>query len=178
MVTTDKSEVGRYIILGSIDGLLAVLGIIVGLSTTTLDTGIIIKAALGGGIALCLTNGIGSYLAETAVEYSRISSVERAMLENLKDTHIEKMARRKIIRDSFIHGGASFLGSLVPIIPFLVFQGFTATVVSVVLALSALVVLGFYSGRVSGQSYIKSVVRMVGLGALIVIVCSLLGIGH
>lgn len=175
---TDESEAGRYIILGSIDGLLAVLGIIVGLATTTQDTSIIMKAALGGGIALCLTNGIGSYLAETAVEYSRITSVERAMLENLKDTHIEKMARRKIIRDSIIHGGASFLGSLVPIIPFLILQGFTATVVSVVLALSALVVLGFYSGRVSGQSYIKSVVRMVGLGALIVIVCSLLGIGH
>lgn len=171
-------EVGRYIILGSIDGLLAILGIIVGLSTTTQDTSIIIKAALGGGIALCLTNGIGSYLAETAVEYSRISSVEKAMLEDLRDTRIEKMARKKIVRDSFIHGGASFCGSVVPIVPFLLLEGFTATVTSVVLSLTALVLLGLYSGKVSRQSYIKSVVRMVGLGALIVIVCSLLGIGH
>ncbi len=175
---SNENEIGRYVILGSIDGLLAVLGIIVGLATATQDTGLIIKAALGGGIALCLTNGIGSYLAETAVEYSRISNVERAMLENLRDTHIEKMAKRKIIRDSLIHGGASFIGSLVPIIPFLFLTGFAAIVLSVVLALCALVLLGLYSGKVSEQGYIKSIVRMVGLGALIVIVCSLLGIGH
>jgi len=175
---SNENEIGRYVILGSIDGLLAVLGIIVGLATATQDTGLIIKAALGGGIALCLTNGIGSYLAETAVEYSRISNVERAMLENLRDTHIEKMAKRKIIRDSLIHGGASFIGSLVPIVPFLFLTGFAAIVLSVVLALCALVLLGLYSGKVSEQGYIKSIVRMVGLGALIVIVCSLLGIGH
>jgi predicted membrane protein (TIGR00267 family) len=175
---SDENEIGRYIILGSIDGLLAVLGIIVGLATATQDTGLIVKAALGGGIALCLTNGIGSYLAETAVEYSRISNVERAMLENLRDTHIEKMAKRKIIRDSLIHGGASFVGSLVPIVPFLLLSGLAAIVASVILALIALVLLGIYSGKVSEQGYIKSIVRMVGLGALIVIVCSLLGIGH
>jgi VIT1/CCC1 family predicted Fe2+/Mn2+ transporter len=39
-----------------------------------------------------------------------------------------------------------------------------------------LVGLGLYSGHVSKQSYIKSVVRMIGLGALIVIICSLLGL--
>ncbi|WP_424357073.1 VIT1/CCC1 transporter family protein [Methanocella sp. MCL-LM] len=172
------NDVGRYLILGSIDGLLAILGIIVGLATTTQDAGIILKAALGGGIALCLTNGIGSYLAETAVEYSRISSVEKAMLEDLRNTRIEKMARRKIVRDSIIHGGASLCGSIVPILPFLVLRGFAATASSVGLSLAALVVLGLYSGKVSSQSYLKSVVRMVGLGALIVVVCSLLGIGH
>ena len=175
---TDGGDEGRYLILGTIDGLLAVLGIIVGLATTTTDPGIIIKAALGGGIALCLTNGIGSYLAETAVEYGRISSVERAMLENLRDTHIEKQAKRKIVRDSIIHGGASFVGSIMPIVPFFVTSGWTAVITSVILCLVTLVGLGLYSGYVSSQSYIKSIVRMIGLGALIVIVCSLLGLGH
>ncbi|OPY29257.1 MAG: VIT family protein [Methanocella sp. PtaU1.Bin125] len=175
---SDGGDRGRYLILGTIDGLLAVLGIIVGLATVTTDPGIIIKAALGGGIALCLTNGIGSYLAETAVEYGRITSIERAMLEDLRDTHIEKQARRKIIRDSLVHGGMSLAGSVVPVIPFFVTNGWTAIIASVVLCLFTLIGLGLYSGRVSSQSYLMSVVRMVGLGTLIVIVCSLLGLGH
>jgi predicted membrane protein (TIGR00267 family) len=175
---TDGNDLGRYLILGTIDGLLAVLGIIVGLATVTTDSSLIIKAALGGGLALCMTNGIGSYLAETAVEYGRISSVEKAMLGDLRDTRIEKLARRKIRRDSIIHGGTSLAGSLIPIAPFFFLGGWTAVVASVALCLATLVALGLYSGSVSGQSYIMSVVRMVGLGALIVIVCSLLGLGH
>jgi predicted membrane protein (TIGR00267 family) len=173
-----NGDEGRYLILGTIDGLLAVLGIIIGLAAATTNNDIIIKAALGGGIALCLTNGIGSYLAESAVEYGRISSVEKAMLETLRDTHIEKTARRKIVRDSIIHGGASFIGSIIPIIPFLFIRDGIAVYASIVLCGIVLVGLGLYSGYISSQSYIKSIVRMLGLGATIVIVCSLLGIGH
>jgi len=173
---TDGGDEGRYLILGTIDGLLAVLGIIIGLAAATNDTEIIVKAALGGGIALCLTNGIGSYLAESAVEYGRISSVERAMLENLRDTHIEKQAKRKILRDSFVHGGASFIGSIIPILPFLIIHDGISVYASIVLCGIVLVGLGLYSGYVSSQGYIKSVIRMIGLGATIVIVCSLLGL--
>ncbi len=173
---TDGNDAGRYLILGTIDGLLAVLGIIMGLAVTTPHTEIIVKAALGGGIALCLTNGVGSYLAETAVEYGRISSVERAMLENLRDTHIEKTAKRKIIRDSLVHGSASLIGSLIPILPFFVLHNGIAVIASVALTAIALVSLGIYSGKVSRHSLIWSVVRMVGLGAMIVIICSLLGL--
>jgi Uncharacterized membrane protein len=173
---TDGGDEGRYLILGTIDGLLAVLGIIIGLAAATTNTEFIVRAALGGGIALCLTNGIGSYLAETAVEYGRISSVEHAMLEDLRDTHIEKQAKRKIVRDSIIHGGASLIGSIVPVLPFLVIHDGTGIYLSILLCAIVLIALGLYSGHVSGQSYLKSVVRMIGLGATIVIVCSILGL--
>jgi predicted membrane protein (TIGR00267 family) len=173
---TDGDDEGRYLILGTIDGLLAVLGIIIGLAAATTNSEFIIKAALGGGIALCLTNGIGSYLAETTVEYGRISSVEHAMLEDLRNTHIEKQAKRKIFRDSIVHGGASLFGSIIPILPFLFIHDGIAVYASIALCGIVLVGLGIYSGYVSSQSYIKSVVRMIALGATIVIVCSLLGL--
>ncbi len=173
---TDRGDEGRYLILGTIDGLLAVLGIIMGLAATTANPEIIVKAALGGGVALCLTNGIGSYLAETAVEYRRISSVEHAMLEDLRDTRIEQQAKQKIVRDSLMHGSASLIGSIVPVLPFLALRDGIATLVSIGLSAVVLVALGYYSGRVSGQSYVKSILRMIGLGATIVIVCSLLGL--
>jgi predicted membrane protein (TIGR00267 family) len=170
----DKSERGRYIILGTIDGILAILGIIVGLSSATLDPGVIVKAALGGGIALCLTNGIGSYLAETAVEYGKLSEVEAALLQDLKDTRIEKITRHKIVIDSVLHGGSSFIGSLIPILPFVIIADGIAVYLSIGLALIALILLGLFSGKISGQSYLKSVIRMVTLGAIVVIACSVL----
>jgi predicted membrane protein (TIGR00267 family) len=176
MAMFEESERGRYIILGTIDGILAVLGIIIGLSSTTLHPGIIVKAALGGGIALCLTNGIGSYLAETAVEYGKLSEVEQALLQDLKDTRIEKLTRRNIIIDSILHGSSSFVGSLIPILPFVFIPDGIAIYASVGMALAALVVLGLFSGKISGQSYLKSIIRMVCLGAIVVIACSVLGL--
>lgn len=174
MAILEESERGRYIILGTIDGILAILGIIIGLSSATLDPGVIVKAALGGGIALCLTNGIGSYLAETAVEYGKLSVVEAALLQDLKDTKIEKLARHNIIVDSVLHGGSSFVGSLIPILPFIFIPDGMAIYVSIGMALAALVVLGLFSGSISGQSYLKSIIRMVLLGAIVVIACSVL----
>jgi predicted membrane protein (TIGR00267 family) len=174
MAILEESERGRYIILGTIDGILAILGIIIGLSSATLDSGVIIKAALGGGIALCLTNGIGSYLAESAVEYGKLSEVEAALLQDLKDTKIERLARRNILIDSVLHGGSSFVGSLIPILPFIFIPDGIAVYISVGLALAALILLGLFSGKISGQSYLKSVIRMVFLGAVVVIACSVL----
>jgi len=174
MAILEESERGRYIILGTIDGILAILGIIIGLSSATLDPGVIVKAALGGGIALCLTNGIGSYLAETAVEYGKLSEVEAALLQDLKDTKIEKLTKHNIIVDSLLHGASSFIGSLIPILPFIFITNGIAVYVSVGLALAALIVLGLFSGNISGQSYLKSIIRMVFLGAIVVIACSVL----
>jgi predicted membrane protein (TIGR00267 family) len=62
----------------------------------------------------------------------------------------------------------------VPILPFVFIGGSLALYVSIGLALAALVMLGLFSGRISGQSYLKSVLRMVFLGAVVVIACSVL----
>ncbi len=143
---------GRYIILGSVDGLLATLGILVGVSITSAQSSTVISAAFGGAIALALTNGFGSYLAESTVEYGRLAETEKSLLRDLSNTYVESQTRRKIIKDSITHGGASFLGSLVPLAPYILSTG--SVVVSVALSLGSLVALGIYSGFVSKRSYI------------------------
>jgi len=66
------SEKGRYVILGSVDGLLAVLGVVIGASASASDQ-FVVQAALGGAVALALTNGVGSYLAESVVEQGKLA---------------------------------------------------------------------------------------------------------
>lgn len=108
------------------------------------------------------------------MEYGRISEVEQALLQDVRHTRIEKLARRNIFIDAFLSGGSSFIGSLIPIAPFVFLSDGIAVYLSIGLALLALVLLGVFSGRISSQSYIKSIVRMVGLGIVVVVVCSVL----
>jgi len=169
-------EEGRYIILGSIDGLLATLGIIVGVSVVSATNSIIVSAAFGGAIALALTNGLGSYLAESTIEYGKLAITERSLLRKLNNTYVESQSRRKIVKDAVSSGGASFLGSLIPLAPWILSVGSVAA--SVALSLLSLVALGVYSAYISRQSYAISVIKMVGLGMLIVIAVQLLRIGH
>ncbi|MCD4703494.1 MAG: VIT1/CCC1 transporter family protein [Methanosarcinaceae archaeon] len=168
-------EHGRYIILGSIDGILAVLGVVIGASHVSNDPNIIINAALGGAIALGLTNGVGSYLAESAVEYGNLAELEKPILRSLESTDIETQTKKKIWIDSITHGGASFLGSLVPILPFVFFED-NALTISTISSILVLAVLGVYSGKIAKQSVLKHALRIVGLGILIVAAVTLLGL--
>jgi predicted membrane protein (TIGR00267 family) len=172
-----KAEQGRYIILGSIDGILAVLGGVIGASTAGTPNEGVVQVGIGVAVALAVTNGIGSYLAESTVEYAKLAEKERPLLRRLTGTKIERVTKRKIYLDSITHGGASFVGSLVPIVPFMTIES-NALAVSISASLSALVVLGIYSGRLSKQNIAVSVVKMVILGVLVVVLVSLLGGGH
>ncbi|PHP45305.1 hypothetical protein B6V01_004725 [Methanosarcinales archaeon ex4572_44] len=171
------SERGRYVILGSVDGLLAVLGVVIGASSASVGDHFVVQAALGGAVALALTNGVGSYLAESAVEQGKLAMLSKPLLRSLKGTYLEVAARHKIWTDSITHGGASFVGSLVPISPFVLLQTHRLEA-SIVLSILTLGVLGVYSGRLARQSMLVHIVRMVGLGIAIVIVVTLLGVGN
>jgi len=170
-----KHEQGRYIILGSIDGILAILGVVIGTSHVVEDPSIVINAAFGGAVALALTNGVGSYLAESAVEYGKLAELEKPLLRSLESTKIEDETKKKIWNDSIAHGGASFLGSLVPMLPFVLIDSYMLEV-SIVLSIMTLAILGMYSGRIAKQSLLLHSARMVGLGILIVAAVTLLGL--
>jgi len=170
-------EHGRYVILGSIDGLLAVLGVVIATAGISSDPAIVVRAGIGGGVALALTNGIGSYLAEGAVEYGKLCALERPMLTSLRNTRLEHETRHKIMIDSVVHGTSSLVGAIIPIAPFVLFHE-CAIYVSIATSVLALSVLGIFSGYISKQSIVLSVVKMVGLGMLIVVLLGSLGLVH
>lgn len=170
-------EYGRYVILGSIDGLLAVLGVVIATYAVSADTTVIVSAGIGGGVALALTNGIGSYLAEGAVEYGKLCALEKPMLRSLKNTKLERQTKHKIRIDSLVHGTSSLVGSFIPLSPFLLHLHM-AIYVSVVVSIGALAALGVFSGYISKQGMVLSVVKMVGMGLLIVLMLSIFGLGH
>ncbi len=80
------------------------------------------------------------------------------------------------MKDALFSGGASFVGSLIPISPYLF--GFGSAIVSIALSLVSLIALGLYAGFISKQSYVISVIKMVGLGTLIIVAVQILRISH
>jgi len=74
---------------------------------------------------------------------------------------------------SLVMGGASFIGSLIPILPF-IFLETRRLEVSIGLSITALALLGIYSGKLLKQNILLHLIRMAGLGGVIILVIYIL----
>ncbi|ADL58544.1 MULTISPECIES: TIGR00267 family protein [Methanothermobacter] len=181
-------NMSRYVALGTLDGILAVMGVtltasgVAGAGGLSVDNHLIALTGLSGGVALAMSNAFGSFIGERAEETRTMRELERKMMMDegkLDDTIIHQQARRRVYMSMFTHGFSSFLGSFVPVLPFLVLsERMTATIVTVVLCLAALLVLGVYLGRVSRENIYRTSLEVVVIGILIGLVSIFLGGSH
>jgi predicted membrane protein (TIGR00267 family) len=172
----------RYTVLGTIDGVIACLAIVLGVSTAGVDTQIIITAGLSAGVGLGVSNGLGGYMAESTVEKKKLRKIERAMVTEtgkLEGTLLSEKIRKKLIFDTLTHGGCSFGGAMVPIIPFLFnFDLIWSLMGSILVSLVVLFMLGIYMGVVTKEHLMISGLKMVIVGLFVAILVRLLGFGH
>ena len=82
----DYFHMSRYIALGSLDGILAVMGVTLAASgvVTSVDyiypTLVIGITGLSGGVALSLSNAFGAFIGERAEEFRNIRELEHKMM--------------------------------------------------------------------------------------------------
>ena len=181
-------QMSRYVALGTLDGILAVMGVILTASGVIAMGGgevqnyLIGLTGLSGGIALAMSNAFGSFIGERAEETRTLRELERKMVMDegkLDDTIIHKQAKRRIYMSMFTHGFSSFIGSFVPVLPFLLIADrMTATVTTIILCFTALIILGVYLGRVSRESLFKTSVEIVIIGIVISAVSFIIGGSH
>ncbi|BAM69737.1 conserved hypothetical protein [Methanothermobacter sp. CaT2] len=181
-------NMSRYVALGTLDGILAVMGVtltasgVAGAGGLSMDNYLIALTGLSGGVALAMSNAFGSFIGERAEETRTMRELERKMMMDegkLDDTIIHQQARRRVYMSMFTHGFSSFLGSFVPVLPFLLIDDrLTATIVTLLLCLIALLILGVYLGRVSRENILRTSLEVVVIGVLIGVVSLLLGGSH
>ncbi|MDO5836633.1 MAG: TIGR00267 family protein [Methanobacterium sp.] len=181
-------KMSRYVALGTMDGILAVMGVtltasgVAGVSGLDISNYAVGLTGLSGGIALALSNAFGSFIGERAEEVRSIRELEQKMMleeGKLDDTHIHQLAKKRIYMSMFTHGFSSFTGSFVPVVPFLLISDrITATIYTVILCFVALIILGVYLGKVSRESLLKTSVEIMLIGVLISVVSYLIGGGH
>lgn len=137
---------------------------------------------LSGGIALAMSNAFGSYIGEKAEEFRNIRELEQRMMLDegkLDDTLIHNQAKRRVYMSMFTHGFSSFIGSFVPVVPFLVLTDrFSAMIVTIVFCFIALIILGIYLSRVSRENLVRVCVEIVAIGILISAVSFVIGGSH
>lgn len=181
-------NMSRYIALGTLDGILAVMGVtlaasgVAGAGGVEIPNYLIGLTGLSGGIALAMSNAFGSFIGERAEEVRNIRELEQKMMLDegkLDDTLIHKQAKRRIYMSMFTHGFSSFTGSFVPVVPFLLIASRSmAIIVTILLCFIALIILGIYLARVSRESLLKTSIEIVIIGILISVVSFLIGGGH
>ena len=110
-------KMSRYVALGTLDGILAVMGVTLAASGVASAGGLEIPnyviglTGLSGGIALALSNAFGSFIGERAEESRNLRELEQKMVIEegaLDDTLIHRQAKKRIYMSMFTHGFSSF----------------------------------------------------------------------
>lgn len=164
----DVSELfRRYFINTLFDSTFVVLGIV---SATVVTQGTPIRVTLGALAAACIAIGISTgvsvYEAERLEAEIRMAKIERAMLAELKDTHIDRTLRLYRALVSIVNFSAPLLVFAITSMPFLLHLIFgspslaQASQISILLAATLVFVAGYALGRVAGQSPLRQGLRM------------------
>lgn len=179
-------NMSRYIALGTLDGILAVMGVTLAASVVSAGGAVIPNYIIGltglsGGVAISMSNAFGSFIGERAEEFRNIRELEHKMMldeRKLDDTVIHKQAKKRVYMSMFTHGFSSFIGSFIPVTPFLLITDkFTAIITTIILCFTALAILGIYLGRVSRENILKTSIEIVIIGILIGVVSFFIGGG-
>jgi|SRR3989344_2952263 len=143
----------KDLILGGQDGLVDVLGVILGVATATGSVKLVVIAALSSAIAESFSMGAVAYTSQKAFEeYSRRRKNSLRYIKPFFEGIVVFMS--------------TLIGSLIPIIPFLVFKLNLAILISLLLSLVVLFVAGVLSGRiVKSEHWIRSGLRIMLIGA-------------
>jgi predicted membrane protein (TIGR00267 family) len=167
----------RYLTMNSFDGVLTMLGILVGSFFAGIhDARIVIIAGFGASIAMGVSGFWGSYMTEKAERRKELRELEKSMLTRLKKTKIGRASKAAPYILALIDGLAPFFAALIVLIPFFITPAEIAYYASMGLAFGLLFLLGMFLGSISKESIILSGLRMSVAGIICVALTLLVGV--
>ena len=209
----DESHVSSFnlpeIILGGQDGLVNVLGVILGVAAATVSSKIILVAGLAATFAESVSMAAVAYTSRIAEADYYQSELERekweidnvpngekeeikALYENYgfkgkvldeivvrltsdkevwlkvmmeQELKLEPIDRKKVLPTAIIVGIAAFIGSLIPLGPFIFFPVRQAIFVSLIISSVTLFIVGYHKAKQTlGRQLIKQGIEMAVIG--------------
>jgi VIT1/CCC1 family predicted Fe2+/Mn2+ transporter len=145
----------REIVFGTEDGVVQNMALIAGMVGATLSDGVIVLAGSINAIAGVLAMSMGTYLS---------SEAER---DALMAHNGGVDAERSPVRDALVMALAYGVGALVPLVPFMLPLSSrpVAVIGAVVLAGSALFLLGVVKAEVSGKPRVRAGLQLLALAS-------------
>ena len=152
MRTVDLIEGFQGVAFGTMDGLITILGVVIGIATATQNSEVVLISGLVAGLANAFGNAFGFYASELA---------ERA--EHIQENqHVSSMVETR--RSTLLAFAHSLVSTLVIVAPFVMLSLMHAIIASLILALALLFALGALVGKFSHASPWKFGIRYVLLG--------------
>ena len=165
------SEIGRrYFVMNSFDGILTIMGILVGSYFAGIITPkIIITTSVAAAVAMSVSGFWGTYLSEEAERKKALIELEKQTLHKLKNTKIQEAGRFATYVVSFIDGASPLISSLVVILPFffghlIPIKAMYTSAISIAFVL--LMLLGGYLGKISEENIWINALKMVVAGVV------------
>jgi predicted membrane protein (TIGR00267 family) len=170
----------RYLATNAFDGVLPVLGILMGgLIVMTHQNPVLVYetsfiAIIGSSFAMFISGITSSYLTEGAERKRDILELERSLLTDLDGSTIADASRTTTIVVSLINGFSPSISALVTIIP-LAFPIFNivsielAFMISLIVGIIILFLLGMFLGKISKTNKIVYGIKTLAAGFIVII---------
>jgi len=172
----------RYAVVNAFDGVVTILGIVLG-STLLGEASArsIIAAGIGALIAMGISGASGTYMAEKAEQERRIREIEEAMLTSLEKSVIAEARERAAIISALIDALSAVLAGLLVLSPYFaadlgLLSAAASFYFSVELSLALLFALGLFLGRIARRNLIISGLKSLGIGCATILLITLLNV--
>lgn len=172
----------RYAVMNAFDGIVAILGIVLG--STLLgeaSAGNIIAAGVGALVAMGVSGVSGTYMAERAEQERKLKEIEEAMLTKLNGSIIAEARKRAAIFSAIVDALAAILAGLIPLSPYLAALSGLLTLdlafhMSVGVSLAFLFTLGVFLGKIARNNLIISGLKSLAIGVATILLITLLNL--
>ena len=172
----------RYFVMNGFDGILSVLGIVLGSYALGItDPKIILAPGLGATIAIGVSGFWIAYLTEEAEQIREMHEIERTIFTDLDNSMYVRSAKVASIVNSVIDGASPFIFGIFVLMPFLLVESLglpidVAYYLSFGISGILLFILGGFLGRLSKQNVIIFGIKTCMAGVIVTIIILLLGV--
>lgn len=177
---TDITSISRrYFVIGFFDGVLTILGMIIGAHMVgEASSRLIISAGVATALALGISSSWGAFEAERIEQKIMKDEKDKALLVNSRECSIDRAHRFATYVSSIVHGIAPIIAALIPLFPYMFLPLEEAFIAAVSLGLLSLFIVGAVMGKVARFNIIMSGFRMLLAGILTALLVTILSPSH
>ena len=162
VLKSDKSTFRRYIVLGSFDGLLVALSIIISSAISKTPISKVIPLTVSGLVGVSISSLWNTIVAEYKEKERELKELERQVMRSLKGTIYDYSFKIGVILATIAHTLSPFIG-LIPLIVYIISKN---VLITVLLSTASLSILGFiYEGEIKEKLFTVILMIIAGLAS-------------
>lgn len=166
----------RYFVTNGFDGVLAMLGLLMGFRVSAgVSIEVMIGACIGAAVALFMSGLSSAYVSEAAEKQLELQELEKSMVTSLDDSAHAEAARLMPWLIGMVNGLSPLLLAMLILTPLFMFQQqfwpepfaiISPLDLAIIIALSLAFMLGVFLGRLSGGFWLWTGVRALMIAVI------------